>query len=58
MGTGSQADQMTEPLVDLRGLLSGLNEYRVEYLVTGAAPMIVYGYVRNSEDLDIVVAPD
>lgn len=27
-------------------------------MVTGAAPMIFYGYVRNSEDLDIVVAPE
>jgi hypothetical protein len=58
MGTVSQADPMTDPLVDLRGLLRGLNEHRVEYVVTGAGAMIFYGYVRNSEDLDIVVAPD
>jgi acylphosphatase len=58
MGAVSQAAPMTEPLVDLRGLLRGLHEHRVEYLVTGAAAMIFYGYVRNSEDLEIVVAPD
>lgn len=49
---------MTEPLVDLRGLLRGLHEHNVEYLVFGALAMTFYGYVRNSEDLDIVVAPD
>jgi hypothetical protein len=49
---------MTEPLVDLRGLLRGLHEHRVEYVLFGALAMVFYGYVRNSEDLDIVVAPD
>jgi len=49
---------MTEPLVDLPGLLRGLQEHKVEYVVFGALAMIFYGYVRNSEDLDIVVAPD
>lgn len=49
---------MTEPLVDARGLLRGLHEHAVEYVVFGAIAMVFYGYVRNSEDLDIVVAPD
>jgi hypothetical protein len=49
---------MTEPLVDLRGLLCGLHDHNVEYVLTGALAMIFYGYVRNSEDLDLVVAPD
>ena len=49
---------MTEPLVNLRELLRGLREHRVEYVVTGAGAMLFYGYVRNTEDLDIVVAPD
>jgi hypothetical protein len=49
---------MTEPLVDLRGLLRGLHEHRAAYVVTGALAMVFYGYVRNTEDLDIVVAPD
>lgn len=48
---------MTEPLVDLRGLLTGLHSHRVEYVLTGALAMIFYGYVRNSEDFDIVIAP-
>lgn len=49
---------MTEPLVALRGLLRGLHEHQVEFVVTGALAMVFYGYVRNTEDLDIVVAPD
>lgn len=49
---------MTEPLVDLRGLLRGLHDHEVEFVVTGALAMVFYGFVRNTEDLDIVVAPD
>ncbi len=49
---------MTEPLVNLRQLLHGPREHRVEYVVTGAGAMLFYGYVRNTEDLDIAVAPD
>jgi hypothetical protein len=53
-----QADSMTAPLVNLRELLRGLREHQIEYVLTGAAAMIFYGYVRNTEDLDVVVAPD
>ena len=49
---------MTEPLVELRGLLRGLQSHEVEYVIFGALAMVFYGYVRNSEDLDIVVSPD
>ncbi len=49
---------MSEPIVDLRGLLRGLHEHTVEYVVLGAMAMLFYGYVRNTEDLDIVVNPD
>jgi hypothetical protein len=49
---------MTEPLVDLRGLLHGLREYQVAYLLCGALAMVFYGFVRDTEDLDIDVAPD
>lgn len=49
---------MTEPLVDLRGLLGGLREHQVDYVLFGAVAMVFYGFVRNTEDLDIVVAPD
>ena len=49
---------MTEPLVDLRGLLRGLHDHEVEYVLFGALAMVFYGYVRNSEDLDIVVSPE
>jgi hypothetical protein len=58
MGTVCQARAMTEPLVSLRELLRGLQDYQVEYVLTGAAAMVFYGYVRNTEDLDVVVAPD
>lgn len=49
---------MTEPLVDLRGLLRGLDEHQVDYLLFGALAMVFYGFIRNTEDFDIVVAPD
>lgn len=49
---------MTVPLVDLRGLIRGLHTHKVDYLVTGAMAMVFYGYVRNTEDLDLVVDPD
>jgi hypothetical protein len=46
---------MTEPNVDARGLLRGLHEHEVEYVLFGALAMIFYGYVRTTEDLDILV---
>ena len=45
---------MTEPLVDLRGL----HEHQVDYVLFGALAMVFYGFVRNTEDLDVVVAPE
>ena len=38
---------MTEPLVDLRGLLRGLHEHHVAYVLFGAVSMLFYGYVRK-----------
>jgi hypothetical protein len=52
------ADSVTEPLVDAQGLLRGLDESAVDYVVFGALAMLFYGFVRTTEDLDIVVAPD
>lgn len=49
---------MNEPLVDLRGLLRGAGEHQVDFVLFGALAMVFYGFVRNTEDLDIVVAPD
>jgi hypothetical protein len=49
---------MTQPLVDLRNLIRGLHDHKVEYLLFGAIAMVFYGYVRNSEDLHIVVSPE
>jgi hypothetical protein len=48
---------MTEPLVGLRGLLRGLHDHNIEYVVFGAIGMVFYGYVRNTKDLDIAVNP-
>jgi hypothetical protein len=58
MGTVCQAAAMTEPLVDARELIRGLHKYEVEYLLFGALAMLFYGYVRTTEDLDIVVSPE
>ena len=49
---------MSQPIVDLRALLRGLHEHRVDYVVMGAMAMLFYGYVRNTEDLDVAIAPD
>ncbi|MGH2883504.1 MAG: hypothetical protein ACRDPA_12545 [Solirubrobacteraceae bacterium] len=49
---------MTDPLVDAQGLLHGLHEHNVEYIVFGALAMLFYCYVRTTEDLDIIVNPD
>lgn len=49
---------MTPPTVNLRGLLRGLHGHEVSYLVSGAMAMVFYGYVRNTEDLDLIVDPD
>ena len=49
---------MIVPIVDLRGLLRGLHQHEVQYIVSGAMAMVFYGYVRNTEDLDLIVSPD
>jgi predicted nucleotidyltransferase len=49
---------VTQPLVDLRGLLRGLHEHQIEFVLLGAIGMVFYGYVRNTEDLDIAVNPE
>lgn len=46
------------PAINLRGLLRGLHSHDVRYLVSGAMAMVFYGYVRNTEDLDLIVDPD
>jgi len=49
---------MTEPLLDAQELLRGLHNHKVEYVLFGALAMIIYGYARTTEHLDVVVAPD
>jgi hypothetical protein len=49
---------MTVPVVNLSKLIRGLHGHEVKYLVSGAMAMVFYGYVRNTEDLDLIVSPD
>jgi hypothetical protein len=58
VGPGGRARPVTAPVVNLRGLLRGLHDHQVRYLVSGAMAMVFYGYVRNTEDLDLLVDPD
>jgi len=49
---------VSEQLVDLREILKGLHDYEVDYVLFGSTAMLFYGFVRNTEDVDIVVASD
>lgn len=49
---------MTGPAVPLTAVLRSLEQHRVEYILFGAAAMVFHGFVRNTEDVDIIVAPD
>ncbi len=42
-------------LPDLRGLLLALDEARVEHVVIGGVAVGLHGFIRATEDLDIVV---
>jgi len=33
----------------------GLNEHQIDYVLFGAAAMLFYGYVRMTEDVDIII---
>lgn len=43
--------------LDLRALLSALNEHEVEFVVIGGVAVGAHGYVRATEDLDLVPEP-
>jgi Nucleotidyl transferase of unknown function (DUF2204) len=43
--------------LDLRALLRTLNEHGVEFVVIGGVAVAAHGYVRATEDLDIVPEP-
>lgn len=43
---------------DLRALLGALHERDVEFVVIGGVAVGAHGYVRSTEDLDVVPAPD
>jgi hypothetical protein len=47
---------MTDRLVDLRGLLRGLHDHHVDFVLFGAIAMVFYGYVRSTEDLVVAEA--
>jgi hypothetical protein len=48
---------VTEAL-DLRGLLAHLNAHEVRFVVIGAVAVAAHGFIRGTEDLDIVPDPD
>jgi hypothetical protein len=43
---------------DLRALLEALNKRRVRFVVIGGVAVGAHGYVRGTEDLDLVPDPD
>lgn len=43
---------------DLRALVAALQERGVEFVVIGGVAVTAHGYVRSTEDLDVVPAPD
>ena len=48
---------MTDPLVDVQALITGLRDHEIDYVLFGALAMLFYGYVRTTEDMDILVSP-
>ena len=46
---------MTAEPVDLRGVLQSLHDHEVDFLLFGSAAMLFYGFVRATEDVDVVV---
>jgi hypothetical protein len=46
------------PELDIQGLLRHLDEAGVEFIVIGGVAVGFHGYVRATEDLDIVPSPD
>jgi hypothetical protein len=44
--------------LDLRALLKGLNDHAVRFVVIGGVAVAAHGYVRATEDLDLVPDPD
>src|SRR3954464_3681567 len=45
-------------LPDLAGLVGVLADYRVRFVVIGGVAVAAHGYVRATEDLDVVPDPD
>ena len=43
---------------DLRALLEALNEAGIDFIVIGGVAVGAHGYVRGTEDLDVVPDPD
>lgn len=49
---------MTGQPVDLPAILQSLQDHEVDFVLFGSTAMLFYGYVRNTEDVDIVVGSD
>lgn len=49
---------MTAEPVDLRGVLDSLHHHAVDFVLFGSTAMLFYGFVRATEDVDLVVNPE
>lgn len=54
-GQGQRPKQLTE--LDLRALLEALEEHDVRFVAIGGIAVAAHGYVRATEDLDLVPDP-
>jgi hypothetical protein len=49
---------VSAPLVDLKAILRGLHDHEVDYVLFGSTAMLFFGFVRNTQDVDVVIASD
>ncbi len=54
----STLPQIMDLFVELEGLLKDLREHGVPYALCGGFALSVYGIVRATEDLDLMVSPE
>lgn len=47
----------TKPIDDYEALISALNEHQVEFIIVGAYAVGYHGYLRATEDMDVLVNP-
>ena len=47
----------TKPIDDYEALIAALNKHQVEFIIVGAYAVGYHGYLRATEDIDILVKP-